>query len=104
MDLAQEATSVWRIADYVELFEAAAALQDLACNTAESDAVAEERLSKLRAEIGNAPVTIRLSPNGPLLVKNVARFINWLGEALPSRPLMALCRCGASSIKPVLRR
>jgi CDGSH-type Zn-finger protein/truncated hemoglobin YjbI/ferredoxin len=33
-------------------------------------------------------------------VKNVARFINWLGEALPSRPLMALCRCGGSSLKP----
>jgi len=99
-DLAQEATLVWKIAGYVELFEAAAALQDLACNAAESDAAAEDQLNELRVATGDAPATIRLSPNGPLLVKNVGRFINWLGEALPSRPLMALCRCGASSIKP----
>src|SRR5215469_5941116 len=98
--LAEEATSMWKIAGDVELFEAAAALQDLMCNTAESDAIARDRLDKLRVATGEAPTAIRLSPNGPLLVSNVARFINWLGEPLPSRPLMALCRCGASSIKP----
>jgi len=100
LDLAQEATSLWKMAGDVELFEVAAALQDLACRTAESDAITQERLDKLRAVTGEAPTSIRLSPSGPLLVRNVARFINWLGEALPSRPLMALCRCGASSIKP----
>lgn len=100
LDLAQEATSIWKMAGNVELFEAAAALQDLACSAAESDAETEVRLDKLRALTGEAPTSIRLSPNGPLLVRNVARFNNWLGEALPSRPLMALCRCGASSIKP----
>src|SRR5215469_14299207 len=100
LDLAQEATSLWKMAGDVELFEVAAALQDLACRTAESDAITQERLDKLRAVTGEAPTSIRLSPSGPLLVRNVARFTNWLGEALPSRPLMALCRCGASSIKP----
>jgi CDGSH-type Zn-finger protein/ferredoxin len=82
------------------LFEAAAALQDLACRAADSDAVAQGRLNQLKTMIGDEPVVIRLSPNGPLLVKNVVRFVNWLGEPLPCRPLMALCRCGASATKP----
>jgi CDGSH-type Zn-finger protein/truncated hemoglobin YjbI len=84
----------------VELFEAAAALQDLTCRAAQSEAEARERLNWLRTAIGDVKATIQLSPDGPLLVKNVERFFNWLGEPLPSRPLMALCRCGASSIKP----
>jgi len=100
LDLALEATSVWKTSGDVGLFEAAAALQDLACNAAVSDSIAQDWLEKLRAATGETPAAIRLSPNGPLLVRNVARFTNWLGEALPSRPLMALCRCGASSIKP----
>ena len=99
-DLAQRATSLYLGAGSVELFEAAAALQDLACRAAESDVAAQERLNWLKAAIGDVQGAIRLSPNGPLLVSNVARFVNWLGEVLPSRPLMALCRCGASSVKP----
>jgi len=62
--LAEEATSMWKIAGDVELFEAAAALQDLMCNTAESDAIARDRLDKLRVATGEAPTAIRLSPNG----------------------------------------
>jgi CDGSH-type Zn-finger protein/truncated hemoglobin YjbI len=99
-DLTQQVTSAYKAVGSVELFEAAAALQDLACRAAESSAVARERLNWLNAEIGDVKATIRLSPGGPLLVKNVPRVFNWLGERLPSRPLMALCRCGASSIKP----
>ena len=99
-DLAQQVTSAYKAVGSVELFEAAAALQDLACHAAESDAVAVERLNWLKTEIGDVKATIRLSPDGPLLVRNVLRVFNWLGEPLPSRPLMALCRCGASSIKP----
>jgi CDGSH-type Zn-finger protein len=99
-DLAQRATSAYKETGTVELFEAAAALQDLACRAAESDAVAQERLNWLRTVIGDAQAAICLSPNGPLLVRNVARFVNWLGEPLPLRPLIALCRCGESSMKP----
>jgi CDGSH-type Zn-finger protein len=99
-DIAQRVTTAYKAIRSIELFEAAAALQDLACRAAESDAAAQERLNRLKTAIGDAQAAIRLSPNGPLLVKNVARLVNWLGEPLASRPLMALCRCGASAMKP----
>ena len=99
-DLAQRATSMYKADGSVELFEAAAALQDLACQTAETGALAQEKMGSLKAMIGDAQAAIRLSPNGPLLIVNAERFVNWLGEPVPSRPLMALCRCGASSLKP----
>jgi len=94
-DLAQEVTSLYKAVGSVELFEAAAALQDLACRAAESDALARERLNWLNTEIGDVNATIRLSPDGPLLVKNVQRFFNWLGEPLPSRP-STNSRCGGA--------
>jgi CDGSH-type Zn-finger protein len=34
------------------------------------------------------------------LVTNAATVTNHLGEALPVRPTMALCRCGGSGSKP----
>jgi CDGSH-type Zn-finger protein/truncated hemoglobin YjbI len=34
-------------------------------------------------------------------VTNAERLRNWLGEELPTLPLMALCRCGESEIKPL---
>jgi CDGSH-type Zn-finger protein/truncated hemoglobin YjbI len=99
-DVAQLATSAYLAVGSVEVFEAAAALQDLACRTAQSEVAAQERLNWFKTVLSDAKATIRLSPNGPLLVRNVERMVNWLGEPLPSRPLMALCRCGASSVKP----
>jgi CDGSH-type Zn-finger protein/truncated hemoglobin YjbI len=76
------------------LIEATAALQDLACAEAPDRVTALQELQKgLDAEI-------RLSHNGPLLVTNVGRMLTWLGERLPTRPQMALCRCGASAMKP----
>jgi CDGSH-type Zn-finger protein/truncated hemoglobin YjbI len=99
-DVAQVATSAYMAVGSVEVFEAAAALQDLVCRMAQSEAAAQERLNWFKTVLSDAKATIRLSPNGPLLVRNVERLVNWRGEPLPSRPLMALCRCGASSIKP----
>ena len=32
---------------------------------------------------------------------NAERVRSWLGEELPARPLMALCRCGESALKPL---
>jgi CDGSH-type Zn-finger protein/truncated hemoglobin YjbI len=43
---------------------------------------------------------IRVSLDGPNVVTNVREFRNWLGEALPAKAEMALCRCGQSSNKP----
>jgi hypothetical protein len=59
-----------------------------------ADALGDE-VRKLNTEIGDVNATIRLSPDGPLLVKNVQRFFNWLGEPLPSRP-STNSRCGGA--------
>jgi CDGSH-type Zn-finger protein/truncated hemoglobin YjbI/ferredoxin len=99
-ELAEEATVLYSTIGSVELFEAAAALQDLACGATESESMGQERLRRLGLVNGGGRPTIQLSPDGPLLVRNVTSLVNWLGEPLPSRPLMALCRCGASHIKP----
>jgi CDGSH-type Zn-finger protein/truncated hemoglobin YjbI len=85
-----------------ELIEATAALQDLALRfaAAEDDDVAQVRLGELRALLGAEPSTIRIAAMGPLLVTNVDDVHDWLGQPLPARPLLALCRCGASATKP----
>ena len=86
-----------------QLLEATAALQDLACRaSALTDparaAAGLDDLAQLQA--GLRP-QIQASLNGPYLVTNVAQLTNWLGEVVPSRPQMALCRCGASASKPL---
>jgi CDGSH-type Zn-finger protein/truncated hemoglobin YjbI len=86
-----------------QLLEATAALQDLACQQAakrsaeDAQAVAAE-LRQLQAGL---PPGIEPAPDGPYLVTNAENLRDWLGCALPSRPQMALCRCGASAIKPL---
>jgi CDGSH-type Zn-finger protein/truncated hemoglobin YjbI/ferredoxin len=80
-----------------ELLEATAALQDL---TVTGDS-AESRLAELRAIQAGLPPAIRAARDGPYLVTNAERLVNWLGEPLPALPQMALCRCGASALKPL---
>jgi CDGSH-type Zn-finger protein/truncated hemoglobin YjbI len=43
---------------------------------------------------------IRVSLDGPYVVANLPEFRNWLGEELPLKPEMELCRCGRSANKP----
>jgi CDGSH-type Zn-finger protein/truncated hemoglobin YjbI len=86
-----------------QLLEATAGLQDLACRaSALTDptvvAAGFEELAQLQA--GLQP-QVQASLNGPYLVTNVTRITNWLGEMVPSRPQLALCRCGASASKPL---
>jgi CDGSH-type Zn-finger protein/truncated hemoglobin YjbI/ferredoxin len=85
-----------------ELLEATAALQDLAYRfaLAADPESAQSRLGELRAIQANLPAAIRAARNGPYLVTNAERFVSWLGVPLPSLPQMALCRCGASALKP----
>ncbi len=85
-----------------EVQEAAAALQDLACQMAsdEGEDAAAARLAELREIEAQLPCGIQLQTNGPYLVTNVENLTNWLGEQLPARPQMALCRCGRSQLKP----
>jgi CDGSH-type Zn-finger protein len=47
------------------------------------------------------PVSITACTDGPLLVRGEAELLTAAGELLPrNRKTVALCRCGASTIKP----
>ncbi|MDQ6805739.1 MAG: CDGSH iron-sulfur domain-containing protein, partial [Actinomycetota bacterium] len=86
-----------------ELLEATAALQDLAVAAPAGDgepATAEDRLAQLRALQDGLAADIEAAPDGPYLVTNADNLRDHLGCKLPSRPQMALCRCGQSAIKP----
>ena len=48
---------------------------------------------------GSRP-TIECSSNGPYLVRNLQSLRNSKGESIPTKPVIALCRCGASAKKP----
>ncbi len=48
-------------------------------------------------------VTIRMRPNGPLLVEGPVTILDANGNAFPinpDKPAVALCRCGHSKNKP----
>jgi CDGSH-type Zn-finger protein/truncated hemoglobin YjbI len=83
----------------IGLVEATAALQDLACELAPRADVAS-RLAELRNLQAAVPSGIQVSPDGPYLVTNAENVRSWLGDELPTRPQMALCRCGESQRKP----
>jgi CDGSH-type Zn-finger protein/truncated hemoglobin YjbI len=86
-----------------ELKEATAALQDLACRFEPAIANGSDptRLAELEGMQGQLPCAIESQTDGPYLVTNAGNLLNWLGERLPTRPQMALCRCGSSAIKPL---
>jgi CDGSH-type Zn-finger protein/truncated hemoglobin YjbI len=108
------ATSLWELATAATalvaryggpagLLEATAALQDLACGEdacGEDAEHAEERLAALRAAQAGLEPAIRTARNGPYLVTNAENLRDHLGCPVATRPLMALCRCGASGRKP----
>jgi CDGSH-type Zn-finger protein len=85
-----------------EVEEATAALQTLAEEFAPDDrkwnAAAEE--AEFRQMEASKRPQITPEKNGPLLVTNVAHFVNCRGEPIRTRPSMALCRCGQSGNKP----
>ena len=105
-DLAREATTMAVEQPTVApLAEAAAALQDLAVITAPEPA-AGERLAELEARTAGTAGTsprIQVALDGPYLVSNAsqAEVTDWLGQAIPVRPHLALCRCGQSQLKPL---
>jgi CDGSH-type Zn-finger protein/truncated hemoglobin YjbI len=84
-----------------ELLEATAGLQELVLTYAiTDDADRASLVGQLRsAEAGLAP-TIQLVKNGPYLLTNVEQMTDGLGDPIPTRPQMALCRCGESDSKP----
>jgi CDGSH-type Zn-finger protein/truncated hemoglobin YjbI len=84
------------------LLEATGGLQDLALALSPSGGpdAAESRLARLRELQAGCEPGIQCEANGPYLLTNVATLRNWLGEEMPTRPQMAVCRCGESAIKP----
>jgi CDGSH-type Zn-finger protein/truncated hemoglobin YjbI len=102
--LAEQATALRAAADPPhELLEATAALQDLAVGFPAEETEAgtpEDRLVRLREMLQRVPADIQPSPDGPYLVTNGENLRDHLGCKLPSRPQMALCRCGQSAMKP----
>jgi CDGSH-type Zn-finger protein/truncated hemoglobin YjbI len=97
-DLALAATRLRVAQGDPALLEASAALQDLACQLAVNE---NALLAELRAIGAELPPGIVVATDGPYLVTNAEDMRNWLGEDLPSRPQLALCRCGQSAIKPL---
>ena len=85
-----------------EIQEAVAALQDLTCQFAPADGPhgVPARIAELKQMQAGLGCSILAALNGPYLVTNVETLRNWLGELLPTRPQVALCRCGGSAIKP----
>jgi CDGSH-type Zn-finger protein len=83
-----------------EIPEAAAALESVAEHLTPfipkefSKAIASE------AHERSTRPTIRPEVDGPLIVRNLPKLTNSLGETLNVRPIVALCRCGGSAIKP----
>jgi CDGSH-type Zn-finger protein/truncated hemoglobin YjbI len=103
--LAQDATTAlagWDGAPEAQtlLMEATAALQDLALRVVPAN-VRGARLATLRELMTGGASEIRCAHNGPYLVTNADRVRDWLGGEIPVTPQVALCRCGASEIKPM---
>jgi CDGSH-type Zn-finger protein len=82
------------------LLEAAAALQDLACQLAPAGQRAG-RIAELAAIQAALPAGITVAENGPYLATNVSAVRTHLGERLEVPPQLALCRCGQSAMKPL---
>jgi CDGSH-type Zn-finger protein/truncated hemoglobin YjbI len=80
------------------LIEAAAALQDLACQSVPAGEQAH-RIAALTEQMGNVRPAVMTAKNGPYLVTKVP-VRTPLGEWLTLPPQIALCRCGASAMKP----
>ncbi len=100
-ELARAATALRaQLPVVAELAEAAAALQDLAIGLAQDGSAAGQIAELARMQAG-LPADIKAMTNGPYLVTNASMLLDWLGQPLPVRPQLALCRCGGSKMKPL---
>jgi CDGSH-type Zn-finger protein/truncated hemoglobin YjbI len=83
------------------LIEASAALEELSIRLARDDTEANDRLVALTELAAGSNSRIAVADDGPYLLTNVRDVTTWLGETMPSRPHLALCRCGESAMKPL---
>lgn len=83
-----------------EVQEAAAAFESVAEHLTPFVPARFAAIVQADARERNARTTIRPEVDGPLIVRNLRKLTNSLGETLGVRPIVALCRCGGSNIKP----
>jgi CDGSH-type Zn-finger protein/truncated hemoglobin YjbI len=83
-----------------ELTEAVAALQDVLLRVAPPSQEPAWRDDLQQAQSA-LPASIQAARNGPYLVTNVPTVRSHLGIVTKTAPQLALCRCGASAVKPV---
>jgi CDGSH-type Zn-finger protein len=83
-----------------EVQEAAAAAESVAEHLTQFIPAQFAITIRAKADEHSARTTIRPEINGPYIVRNLHNLTNSLGENLNVRPIVALCRCGGSSLKP----
>ncbi len=83
-----------------EVQEAAAALESVAEHLTPFIPAQFAMVVRSEADERNERTTIRPEADGPYIVRNLRKLTNSKGETLPVRPVVALCRCGGSNIKP----
>jgi CDGSH-type Zn-finger protein len=83
-----------------EVQEAAAALESVAEHLTPFIPAQFATTMRAGAEERNARTEIRPQLNGPYIIRNLGKLTNSKGETLNVRPVVALCRCGGSNIKP----
>ncbi|GAB2510553.1 ferritin-like domain-containing protein [Nocardia heshunensis] len=98
-ELALVATRLRGGIDSAELVEATAALQDLACAVQLPGERPRLRAEFAQLQAGLLPA-VSIVKNGPYLATNAA-VIDHLGLPVAVGPTVALCRCGASALKPL---
>ena len=82
-----------------EFTEAVAALQDVLLRVAPPSQEPAWR-DDLRQAQSSLPALIQAAGNGPYLVTNAPTVRSHLGITTKAAPQLALCRCGASAVKP----
>jgi CDGSH-type Zn-finger protein len=92
--LAEEST----LPDQVQ--EAAAALESVAEHLTPYIPDRFAQTIRTGADDRSQRTTIRPEPDGPYIVRNLPKLTNSKGETLNVRPVVALCRCGGSNLKP----
>lgn len=83
-----------------EVQEAAAALESVAEHLTPFIPQQFAVTIRVDAHERNARTTLRPEVDGPYIVRNLHKLTNSQGETLPTRPIVALCRCGGSNLKP----
>ncbi len=83
-----------------EVQEAAAALESVAEHLTPFIPAQFAMVVRSEADERNERTTIRPEVDGPYIVRNLRKLTNSKGETLRVRPVVALCRCGGSDIKP----